>query len=172
MMDDNDVPISDDQEMGHRLNTLFASVFTTEYQGYLRRSKTIFHGNEADKLISSHISPCVVKAKLLKLKMTKAPGVDFVGMRMLTELAEEISYTVAELFYKSLLSGKVPTDWKLANVTPNFKKGKKSSVANYRPVSLTVNLCKVFESIMRDKMIEHLVRYKLIKGMQHGFVKK
>jgi len=50
-----------------------------------------------------------------------------------------------------------------------FKKGKKSSVANYRPVSLTVNLRKVFKSIMTDKMIEHLERYKLTKGMQHGF---
>ena len=37
--------------------------------------------------------------------------------------------------------GEVPQDWKLANVTPIFKKGKKSSVSNYRPVSLTVNLC-------------------------------
>jgi len=58
---------------------------------------------------------------------------------MLTELAEEILYTVAELFNKSLLSGEVPADWKLASVTPIFKKGKKSSVDNYRPVSLTVN---------------------------------
>ena len=90
---------------------------------------------------------------------------------MLTELAEEISHTVAELFNKSLLSGEVPADWKLANVTPIYKKGKKSGVANYRPVSLTVNVCKVFESIMRDKMIEHLERYKLINGTQHGFVK-
>jgi len=44
-------------------------------------------------------------------------------------------------------------DWKLVNVTPIFKKGKKSSESNYRPVSLTVNLCKVFESILRDNMM-------------------
>jgi len=52
---------------------------------------------------------------------------------MLTELAEEISYTVAELFTKSLLSEEVHADWKLANVTSIFKKGKKTSVhvSNY-----------------------------------------
>ena len=44
----------------------------------------------------------MVKAKLLKLKMNKAPGVDLVGTRILTELAEEISDTTAELFNKSL----------------------------------------------------------------------
>ena len=42
--------------------------------------------------------------------MNKAPGVDLVGTRMLTELAEEISYTVAELFNKFLLIGEVPID--------------------------------------------------------------
>jgi len=44
----------------------------------------------------------MVKAKLLKMKMSYALGVDIVETRMLTELAEEISYTVTELFSKSL----------------------------------------------------------------------
>jgi len=86
-------------------------------------------------------------------------------------LAEVISVTVAELFNKSLKSGEVPQDWKMANVTAVHKKGKKSSPSNYRPVSLTVNLCKIFESIMRDSIIEHLEKHKLISGSQHGFVR-
>jgi len=69
---------------------------------------------------------------------------------MLLELAELISVTVAELFNKSLKSGDVPQDWKMSNVTGVYKKGKNSSPSNYRPVSLTVNLCKIFESVMRD----------------------
>jgi len=113
----------------------------------------------------------MVKARLVKLRINKAPGVDLVGTRMLIELADEISYTAVELFNKSLCSGNVPQDWKMANVTPIFKKGKKSCSANYRPVSLTVNLCKVFETLVRDKMIEHLQRFRLIKDTQHGFVK-
>jgi len=75
---------------------------------------------------------------------------------MLLELAEVISVTVAELFNKSLKSGDVSQDWKMANVTAVYKKGKKSSPSNYRPVSLTVNLCKIFKSVMRDSIIEHL----------------
>jgi len=82
-----------------------------------------------------------------------------------------VADTVADLFNKSLVTGEVPTDWKLANVTPIFKKVKKSGVSNYRPVSLTVNLCKVFESILRDNMIEHLQTHSLIKSSQYGFVR-
>ena len=52
------------------------------------------------------------------------------------------------------------------------RKEKKTDPSNYRPVSLTATLCKVFESIMRDRMLEHLEKYALIKDTQRGFVKK
>ena len=52
-----------------------------------------------------------------------------------------------------------------------LKGEKKSSPSNYRPISLTVTLCKVLESSTRDKIIDHLERYTLIKDSQHGFVK-
>jgi len=48
-----------------------------------------------------------------------------------------------------------------------YTKSKKSSPSNYRPVSLTVNLCKVFESII----IEHPEKHKLVTGSQHGFAR-
>ena len=83
----------------------------------------------------------------------------------------ESSGFLTELYNKSLKTGDVPEDWKLANVTPIFKKGKRSNSANYRPVSLTIILCKVLESLIRDKVIDHLNLYKLIKDTQHGFVK-
>ena len=51
------------------------------------------------------------------------------------------------------------------------KKGKKTSPSNYGPVSLTVNICKVFESIVRDEMIKHLEEFALIKDSQHGFIR-
>jgi len=71
------------------------------------------------------------------------------------------------LYNKSLTT----SDWKLASVTPVFRKGSKSSLSNYRLISLTVNLCKVFESLMRDEMIEHLEKHASINDTQHGFIK-
>jgi len=103
--------------------------------------------------------------------MNKAPGIDSVGSRMLIEIADELSVYVAELYNKSLKTGDVPEERKLANVTPIYKKGKRSSSANYRPVSLTVTLCKVLEFLIQDKVMEHQDFYKLVKDTQHGFVK-
>ena len=61
-------------------------------------------------------------------------------------------------------------DWKVANVTPIFKKGSKAMPGNYRPVSLTCVLCKVMESILRDSIIEHIEKYDLLRQSQHGFM--
>ena len=65
----------------------------------------------------------------------------------------------------------MPEDWKLANVTAIHKKGPKDIVSNYRPVSLTSQVCKVMEAIIRDSIVEHLKRHKLIKESQHGFTR-
>jgi hypothetical protein len=45
-------------------------------------------------------------------------------------------------------------DWKLANVSPIFKKGDKSKPANYRPVSLTSVCCKVIEHIIHSHLMK------------------
>jgi len=69
-----------------------------------------------------------------------------------------------------LNDGKVPAQWLEANVTPLYKKGSKTDPTNYRPVSLTSVVCKVLESIIRDKIRDYLVRNNLIAREQHGFV--
>ncbi len=76
------------------------------------------------------------------------------------------------LFQKSYNTGETPSDWKNANVTPIFKKGKKCKASNYRPVSLTSIVCKLMESIIKDDMTEYLESNKIIKNSQHGFRKK
>ena len=52
-----------------------------------------------------------------------------------------------------------------------FKKGSRELPGNYRPVSLTSHVGKVLESMLRDVIVDHLLRYKLINTSQHGFVK-
>ena len=42
---------------------------------------------------------------------------------------------------------------------------------NYRLISLTSQLCKLFETLVRDQVIEFLEPNQLIKDSQHGFRK-
>ena len=64
-------------------------------------------------------------------------GLDEIHPRVLRELAEEIAEPLSIIYQRSLLTGEVPEDWRLANVTPTYKKGCREDPGNYRPVSLT-----------------------------------
>jgi hypothetical protein len=85
-------------------------------------------------------------------------------------LRDELAPVLADIFNKSLRTGGVPKDWREANVAPIFKKGKRSAPENYRPVSLTSVCCKLLESVIKDKIMQHLKKHKLIRNSQHGFL--
>ncbi|KAK4816287.1 hypothetical protein QYF61_014585 [Mycteria americana] len=72
---------------------------------------------------------------------------------------------------QSWLTGEVPADWRLANVTPIFKKGRKEDLGNYRPVSLTSVLGKLMEQIILSAITWHVEDNQGIKPSQHGFRK-
>ena len=55
---------------------------------------------------------------------------------------------------------------------PVFKKGDKSSAANYRPISLTCILCKVLEHILASNIVKHLDAQGIMYDLQHGFREK
>ena len=78
---------------------------------------------------------------------------------------------LANFFNLSLEEGIVPSELKEANITPLFKKGSRNKPEHYRPVSLTSVVCKLLETLIRDHMVEFLVKHKLINTSQHGFLK-
>ena len=73
-----------------------------------------------------------------KLKPFKAAGPDRLKPLLLKELRDEIAPISQIIFERSIQTGKLPADCCRAQVTPIFKKGNKSSAANYRPISLTI----------------------------------
>ena len=54
--------------------------------------------------------------------------------RVLMEVAEQVSEMLTDISNGSQESGQVPEDWRVANVTPLFKKGSRKELGNYRPV--------------------------------------
>ncbi len=64
---------------------------------------------------------------------------------MLKWLATFLAEPFADLLNNSLATAVVPGDWKVAVICPVFKKGDPDVVANYRPLSWTSIVCKVFD---------------------------
>ena len=159
--------ISDGFQMAEVLNEYFSSVFTTEDISSLPVPFTKFEGNKSEHLGQLLVTPVMIANKM---KNNKSPGVDGIPPKLLKEIVEQISTPLAKLFNLSL-EGIVPSEWKEANITPLFKKGSRNKPENYRPVSLTSVVCKLLETLIRDHMVEFLVKHNLINTSQHGFLK-
>ena len=59
--------------------------------------------------------------------------------------------------------------WKLANVTPIFKKEDKQLVKNYRPISLLPIYGKIMEKLIFNSLYFYLSSNNLITSNQSGF---
>ena len=113
----------------------------------------------------------MIAKKIKKMKDNKSPRVDGIPPKLLKEIVEQISTSLAKLCNLSLEEGIVPSEWKDANITPLFKKESRNKPGNYTPVSLTSVVCKLIETLIRNHMVEFLVKHKLINTSQHGFLK-
>ena len=109
-----------------------------------------------------------MKVILDKLDEFKVSSPDNVPSIFYKRLSSIISLPLSILFNKSLREGVYPSAWKISNVTPVYKSGKKSDVCNYRPISILSAASKVFERIIFNKVYNHVRDF--ITPAQHGFV--
>ena len=82
-------------------------------------------------------------------------GVDGIHPRVLRELAEELAKPLSIICQQSWVTGEVPDDWRLASVTPIYRKGQKDDPGNYRPVSLTLMPVKIMEQFILSVLTGH-----------------
>ena len=157
---------SDNGEKACILNQFFSSVFTKENLTSVPVPSVVYEGAQLDNII---ITEALVRSKLESLKTSSTPGHDGIHPRILRETAGTVSGPLADIFRKSVQSGRLPLDWKTGSVIPIFKKGDKHLPGNYRPVSLTSLPCKVLESLIRDQLMDHLTSTGQLSGDQHGF---
>ncbi|KFP30659.1 RNA-directed DNA polymerase from mobile element jockey, partial [Colius striatus] len=103
-----------------------------------------------------------VKVLLAKLNIHKSIGPDVIHPRVLKELANVVAKPLSIIFEQSWRTGHVPEDWRKANVTPVFKKGRKDDPGNYRPVSLTSIPGKVMEQLILNIVTKHMIEKMVI----------
>ena len=158
LLKENGSLTKNDNEKAEVLNSFFKSVFTVEDTSQLPEPQ----GMKVDQVLSTvEITPLIVKNKLLKLNKSKSTGPDLIHPWVLSETAGSICIPLAMIFTKSMEQGIVPSSWKQAHVNAIFKKGDRKEAKNYRPISLTSVCGKVLESIVRDKIVSHMMTNNL-----------
>lgn len=163
--------VTSSSSMSEEFNSFFTSVFNEEGTGDTPEAEWMYQGKREERLCELEITEGRVMKELEKLRDDKAAGADDLMPRYLNSIKDYISYPLTVLFQKILEQEDVPDDWRDANVVPIFKGGNRSNASNYRPVSLTSQISKIFESIARDEMVNFFEKHKVIRNTQHGFRK-
>ena len=131
-----------------------------------------YHNNHKTKLSHEQdlvITPDEVCEVFKTLNTNKSPGPDGIPSKLLKGLLGNNFFidSVAKFFTFCLNCEKIPSIWKIAYVIPIHKGGSLHCAQNYRPISLTCVLCKLYEKIIRDRILFQILNK--ISEHQHGF---
>ena len=110
-----------------------------------------------------------MKSKLINVDCNKSIGPDSILACILKNSADIFAPILLDIFKISYRDGIVPDQMKVTNIVPLFKAGDRTICNNYRPVSLTPIIAKVFESIIHENLVEHIENNYIIHSGQHGF---
>jgi len=98
-----------------------------------------------------------------------ASGSDGISGHMLRLCDDSVVLSLKIIFDNILKTSVYPDSWKLANVTPIYKKNDKQSIKNYRPISLLPICGKIFEKIIFNNLYNYFNANNLITKNQSGF---
>ena len=124
------------------------------------------------KLFSfSYVSRIFVERELKSLKRRKAAGCDNFPPGILKDAAYAFSYPLTHLINLSLSTGQVPTEWKVAKITPIHKGGSTGDNNNFSPISVLTACSKILERAFHKQLISHLENNELLSKNQFGYRK-
>lgn len=146
-------------------------------------NKILTNNHTTEQLISKHnstkqpihsfniykLNKKEISELILSLKPQCAPGPDKISNQILINLREYIATPLLHIFNQSFSQGIVPDELKIAIITPIHKSGDKTSISNYRPISLLNSISKVLEKAMKKRLTSYLDKHNLLSGCQFGF---
>ena len=164
-LNDSGTNITTDRDKADLLNRQFKDAFTQERISDIPDLGPSPHPSCQDIHFTS---PGIIKL-LNGLRPHKAAGPDSIPPRILRDVATELGLVLTVLFQQLYDSGTTLQDWRDANVAPIFKKGNRHMAENYRPVSLTAVISKIYEHILCSSIMGHLEECGILTDDQHGF---
>ena len=145
---------------------LFNNYFYEQFSGRSNYNTHIDFSN--DQVFDIDFNRNRVHKHLSNNNYDKASGPDGIHGKILKNCSESLAYPLSLILKVSYNTGSLPKEWKLANFVPIHKKGGKDDIKNYRPISLTCLVMKLFERILKEELL--LRTSHLLDSRQHGFL--
>ena len=102
-----------------------------------------------------NLSSLDIDRKITLLKNNKATGPDGISPKLLKLAGTAVVGPLTSLFMQSIRECRVYNNWKVARLTPVFKKDDPTEMSTYRPLSLLSVPSKILESYVADMIAKH-----------------
>ena len=110
-------------------------------------------------------------AAIDEIPSSSSPGIDGITAKALKSCKYALATPLRLLWEKSLNEGVIPAECKSSLIIPLHKGGARDDPRNYRPISLLPHIIKIFERVIKKKIVHHLESKNLLKAFQYGFRK-
>ena len=159
----------DPEEMSNILQNQYASVFSDPDSKKRKRHKITFHLKSI--LTDFEFTTKDLEKAIDEIDQNSSCGPNDIPALLLKKCKQELSHPLLLIWRDSLNHGHVPQTYKNQIITPVHKKASKADAENYRPISLTSHVIKIFERVVRIHIVKHLENNQIICPNQHGFQK-
>ena len=139
------------------------------FSGTKRRAERLNILEGSLSLSNIAVTDLATKKIIESMKPSSCPDVYGISPDALKLCPHVVAVPLSRVIQKALEEGKFPKLWKAARVLPTHKKGKKSAVGNYRPISILPSFSKVFETILKNTLTGYLERNNILPDSQFGF---
>lgn len=164
--------ITDESAVAEKFNKFFTNIGPS-LAGQLNSSSETFKKYLKNSNVNTIYVQPVDTTEILniigQLDSSKSSNDTFLNARFLKIYADLLAYPLMYIFNLSLEKGEVPELLKIAKVTPIFKKGEKSDINNYRPISLLSVINKLLEKIVYNRVYKFFDTFNILYQYQFGF---
>ena len=163
--------MKDPLTLANHLVTFFSNS-VNEITQLFRPSKFVPHPVQNDLPVFNldEINEIEVANIVGSLKASKAKDAHGLDTNFLKNNIDTLVTPITHLVNLSIRQCTVPTQWKVAVITPIFKSGSKTDITNYRPISILPVISKVAEKWIVKSITKHLDKgHTPLHPMQFGF---
>ena len=151
--------------IGHTLASKLNDVEPDSHKNYLK--------SQTSKLFSFQLDKKDAISKIFdNIPHKNSTGVDDISTFLIKSVKFDLLKAVTTTANQSLTTGIFPDNLKLAKVISLFKKGDPTSINNYRPISLSPALSKIFGRVIYNQINNYFTLNNLYYEGQYGFRSK
>ena len=166
-------PLLNDRNEYTKSSYEMANILSRQYSAVYSTPRANIWSNESDDTIPT-ISDIFfteedIKDAIDELRNNSASGPDGIAAIFLKKCKISIAKPLYSLWRDCLDHGITPSKLKIGHIIPIHKGGHHGVASNYRPIALTSQLIKVFEKVIRTKIVDFMEENDLFNQSQHGF---